>query len=188
MSFRRSPGPIKLQRRQGSDRSLVVVEMESPPGVMSLEDAKSPFSPKGRKRTIRFSPYDSVIEIPHIDDLPQDEIDAVWLHPDDFQKMREECIARVGIMDESSQPFDFCVRGLDQHIPKYLAMRDALQHLQYDTLGRIQAIQEVDGKDYTDVLAQLCQTCSRLAVSNAVALGIADALAADASDTLVAGI
>lgn len=190
MTVQRSVGPIKLQSRQGSDRNLTV-PMECSPGVINVDETtKSPHSPPtGRKRAIQFARNDSVMEIPHIDDLHEDEIEAVWIHPDDSQAIRQECIALVAIMEEStSQDFNFCVRGLDQHVPQYLEMRDALRDLLYDTVGRIQCMQDADGKDYSDVLGHLCETCSRTAVANAIAKGVEDAQAVNSSDKLVAGI
>eukprot|EP00980_Cylindrotheca_fusiformis_P027052 scaffold18563_cov132-Cylindrotheca_fusiformis.AAC.8 len=165
--------------------------IEDSTGVIhDMDDAKTPYIPpqKQRSRTIQFAPYDDVLEIPHISDLTDEEIDEVYIHPDDFNAMRRECLQLVAVM-EKGHPVDFCIRGLDQHVPDYLKMRDALRDLLYETVGRIQSMEDDgDDKDYSDVMGQLCETCSRTAVSNAIARGMADAREVNSSDQLVGGL
>ena len=154
------------------------------------EEEKEHRRRKKRRRRIRFAEYDDVMEIPHIDDLPPDEVKDVWIGHEEFQSIRRECVGLVALIDESlktSKQIDFCVRGLDQHTPKYIEMREAIQQLMYETVARINQIQQADGNDYTEVLARLCQTCSSSSVTNAIAIGRTDARAVDASEVLVPG-
>lgn len=66
---------------------------------------------------------------------------------------------------------DVCVRGLEQRTKFYLGTKLAVQRLMHETVEKIRLLEQQDGKDYGDVLSQLCQVCSATAVSNALVLG-----------------
>lgn len=66
---------------------------------------------------------------------------------------------------------DVCVRGLEQRTKFYLGTKLAVQRLMHETVEKIRLLEQQDGKDYGDVLSQLCQVCSATAVANALVLG-----------------
>lgn len=72
---------------------------------------------------------------------------------------------------EEEEETDVCVRGLEQRTKFYLGTKLAVQRLMHETVEKIRLLEQQDGKDYGDVLSQLCQVCSATAVTNALVLG-----------------
>mmetsp|Transcript_41312 Transcript_41312/g.99523 ORF Transcript_41312/g.99523 Transcript_41312/m.99523 type:complete len:246 (-) Transcript_41312:168-905(-) len=77
--------------------------------------------------------------------------------------------------EEEEETDCVCVRGLEQHTKLYLGTKLSVQRLMHETVEKIRLLEQQDGKDYGDVLAQLCQVCSATAVANALVLGERDA-------------
>lgn len=84
--------------------------------------------------------------------------------------------------DESQSSEDICLRGLEQHTKVYLATKQSVQRLMHETVQKIRTLESQDSKDYSHVLAQLCQVCSATAIANAQVLGERDAQAAAADE------
>jgi len=77
--------------------------------------------------------------------------------------------------DSSDNDTTDCTRGLEQQTKLYLGTKIALQRLFHETIQRIELLEKQNSKDYSEILAQLCQVCSATAVANALVLGARDA-------------
>lgn len=146
------------------------------PKKKKTKSKKSKLKPK-----LRFSPYDDVFEIPHIDDFPQEEVDSMWFVSEELQAMREECVALCARLDES-EDVDFCIRGLDQHTKKYNEKRYAIQKIVSEGVFKIMQYQSNANIDVTQVISQLYQNLSASSVAAAAEIGRMDAFAAHGTD------
>lgn len=94
---------------------------------------------------VRFSPYDEVIEIPHINDLSDDEINDVWMSRKELTSIRRRAKSLIKLMDLGSVHMNgLHLRGLDQNTPTYTRKREAVQQLLHDTVHQIQYFRHND--------------------------------------------
>ncbi|CAJ1949159.1 unnamed protein product [Cylindrotheca closterium] len=127
-----------------------------------FDDLKSPTPQKATKKSVRFERHDHVYEIPHIDDLSDEEIDDVWMHPDDFKAIRRECQAIILIIEHDSDLIEGAeLRGLEHHTSKQKKQAQAIQKLLYDTVERLQTYGDQSSTDVSDMLACMCQKISK---------------------------
>lgn len=84
--------------------------------------------PQPQDRKLRFSDYDDVFEIKHIDEYSREDVDRLWISSKQMNKIRKECRELRDRLDAGGD-VDFCTRGLKQHTSFYTAKRDALQRI-----------------------------------------------------------
>jgi hypothetical protein len=131
-----------------------------------------------QRRNVNFAPSDMVFEIPHIDDLSEDEIDNVWMSPEDGSKIRQECQSIVVMMNNESENLkDIETRGLEQHAVAYTEQCTAIKHLLYEAVDRIQTFQAEKGVEVSHLIAELCQKISAVSVITAQRTATHDAMA-----------
>ena len=132
------------QAKRATRRSILQVESNR---AKSLFQAKINFcefttNNDGLRRRVRFSHYDDVFEIRHIDDMSNQEIDDLWLSRECLQDIREECRSIVQSINEGctadNEDDRFYIRGLDQHTTHAVKCRKALQNIIYEAVGRVQ--------------------------------------------------
>ncbi|CAJ1932549.1 unnamed protein product [Cylindrotheca closterium] len=129
-----------------------------------FDDLKSPTGTpqKAEKKSVRFERHDRVHEIPHINDLSDEEIDGVWMHPDDFKTIRRECQAVILIIEHDSDLIEGAeLRGLEHHMAKQKREAQQIQELLYDTVDRLQKYGDESSTDVSDMLACMCQKISK---------------------------
>jgi len=95
-----------------------------------------------------------VIEIPHINDLSPDEIFDCWMTPEEFRSIRKECLGAVAENDKKMTD-GMLLRGLDQHTNRYKEARDFISRQVYDAIFRVQEIEQANGVDCSELMAQL---------------------------------
>jgi hypothetical protein len=128
---------------------------------------------------VRFADYEEVVEIPHVNDMTQEEIDDSYMSDVELRAIQYECKALVRMMDEEDEDLrDVCVRGLDQHTPEYSRCRKATRQQAYDAVFEVQSYQAFQGVSAPELIAELCQKCSSSSVAEAKMVGISDAMAA----------
>lgn len=126
-----------------------------------LDELKSPSVPKSDKKSVRFSSRDRVHKIPHIDNLSEEEIDEVWMHPDDFKAIRRECQAIILIIEHEPDLMEGAeLRGLEHHMSKQKKQAKAIQELLYDTVERLQKFGDQSSSDVSGMLACMCKKIS----------------------------
>jgi hypothetical protein len=71
--------------------------------------------PQRAVRSVKFSKAVRVKEIPHYNELPDEEFQAIWYSAEDYQHFRSVCTTTVKIMtsgDGLHDEEDLCSRGL----------------------------------------------------------------------------
>lgn len=129
--------------------------------VLSERDAES--------RRIRFSPNDRVFEIPHLNDLSDDEIDDMWIRREGFENIRRECKALIRIIQRGheSRLKDIELRGLEHHRPREKEEVERLLDMLYDTVDRVMRFSDDTSVDTSGLLAEMCMKISEISVAKA---------------------
>jgi hypothetical protein len=126
---------------------------------------------------VTFSPTDELQEIPHINDLSDEEVSDVWMTRTELQAIRRQCATIVKFMDmESAVKHGVCLRGLEQNTPSYVAVQVGIRQQLYDALCAIQQFQVTTGMMVADLLSETCQEFSHDSVMQAHMVGLNDAL------------
>ena len=114
------------------------------------------------EKKVRFASHDKVRTIPHINDLSDEEVDAVWMHPDEFRAIRRECQSIILFIEHGDCDVtdDIEIRGLEHHMLKQKLEAQALQQLLYDTVDKIQSFGDDCSMDVSDMLASICHKIS----------------------------
>lgn len=115
-----------------------------------------------------------VVEIPHINDLSQEEIESVWMNDGDFYDIRKECLGTVGEIGRERVPDGFLLRGLDQHTNRYKETKDFIGRQVYDAVFSVQEFERANGIDCSELMAQVSQKYSEPAVIAAQAAALSD--------------
>ncbi|KAL3941450.1 MAG: hypothetical protein SGBAC_004190 [Bacillariaceae sp.] len=126
-------------------------------------------SARHAKRCIRFSPNDRVFEIPHLNDLSDDEINDMWIRREDFENIRRECKALIRILHRSHQSRlkDIELRGLEHHRPREKEEVERLLDMMYDTVDRVMRFSDDTSMDTSGLLAEMCMKISESSVAKA---------------------
>lgn len=137
-------------------------------------------SPRQRRRTlarVTFSSTDELQEIPHINDLSDEEVKDVWMSREELQTIRRQCATIVKFMDmDSAIRHGVCLRGLEQNTPSYVELQVAIRRQLYDAVYAIQQFQDTTGVAVPDLLSETCQKYSRESVIQAQIVGHNDAM------------
>ena len=121
-----------------------------------------------RRSTIRFAKHDEIYEIPHIDDMSDKEVDAVWLSREEMNEVRQEAKSIVSQIDQAVS-MGLCIRGLDQHTKCYMTRRRAENDLIFEAVIRLQPFKErANGINVDMLIADLCTKYSKAAVAAAI--------------------
>mmetsp|Transcript_24421 Transcript_24421/g.59809 ORF Transcript_24421/g.59809 Transcript_24421/m.59809 type:complete len:168 (+) Transcript_24421:33-536(+) len=125
-------------------------------------DFKRPALPiEQEQRRVTFAPRDEIFEIPHIDDLSDEEVEDVWMSPDDFAEIRRECQTIVMMIEhQSSLLKGIELRGLEHHMLSQRRHTEELQDLLYETVDNLMHFNEETSMDVSDMLAEMCQKIS----------------------------
>jgi len=121
------------------------------------------------ERHIRFSPNDRVFEIPHLDDLSDDEIYDVWIRREDFEITRRECKTLIRIIQRGHQSRfkDIELRGLEHHRPREKEEVEGFLDMMYDTVDRLMRFSDDTSIDVSGLLAEMCMKISECSVAKA---------------------
>jgi hypothetical protein len=174
--------------------SFDTMEMHSSfTSLASTEDVNFDMGPKATKtapqrssikKCLRFDMYDEVFEIPHIDDLSDDEVNATWYSKKEFQAIRRSCLRTVELMEQSGDEYDFrlskasskhCTRGLEKHTDLQRDIRKRQQEVCFEAVMAIQDLSDSRGIALNDIMAELyAQSCSN-SVREAILVALQDA-------------
>lgn len=127
-----------------------------------------------KREHLEFADYDTVFQIPHINDMSEQEIHDCWMSAEDLRDIRKSCIGTVRSMNKGEPPEGMFLRGLDQHSDKYRERKDEINNQIYDAVYRIQEFQRLSGKDASEVIAKMCAKYSEPSVVAAHMAAISD--------------
>lgn len=160
------PSPVKSLEKRASS-------------VDSRPEAVSSGHRHRRRKSVNvtFSPTDELQEIPHINDLSDEEVADVWMTREELQAIRRQCATIVKFMDmDSAVKHGVCLRGLEQNTPSYVAVQVEIRQQLYDAVYAIQEFQLTTGMVVMDLLAETCQKFSYESVQQAHVVGLNDAM------------
>lgn len=136
-------------------------------------------------RRIQFLEDDDIFEIPHIDDLSDEEVEDVWMSPEDFKVIRRDCQKIIMILEHDSNLIEGMgieLRGLEHHMLSQRKHIDGIQELLYDTVDRLMRFQDETSMDIEDMLADMCRKISSKSEAMARHTALKDEKAARALD------
>jgi len=104
------------------------------------------------KPVVHFANHDQVIHIPHIVDIPQEEIDQCWMNEEDHSFIRSRTLRLIQMMEDEEKQYPIsadtntmmvdnhlvCVRGLEEKTSPCVYERDELQRKLYTAVFSVQ--------------------------------------------------
>ena len=134
---------------------------------------------KPQERNVFFAQQDEIFEIPHLDDLSDEEINDVWMSNEEFAAIRRECKKIIMIIQHDSRLARHIeLRGLEHHMLHQQKATEALQELLYETVDRLLSFREESSMDVSDMLAEMCQKISSRSEVSAHKRGLKDEMIA----------
>ena len=134
---------------------------------------------KTRRRPVIFAQHDEIFEIPHLNDLSHEEVNDVWMSPEEFAAIRRECKKLIMVMQHDSRLVrGIELRGLENHMLSQQKGKEALQELLYETVDRLLSFHEETSMDVSDTMAEMCQQISSRCEASARQRGLQDEMVA----------
>ena len=156
------------------------MELNSSCHSLDLEDLKPTTPSDEEQRSVSFSSLDLVVDIPHINDMAEEEIKDVWLSPDELEEIRSSCHRLVTFMNLTN---NLTERGLEKHTDVIQNQKMALQsHVNELVLG-IQEYQRLRGIVDPNQIAEHCRKYTAAALLEAHVMGLRDAVEVHCSDS-----
>jgi hypothetical protein len=129
-------------------------------------------TPINNQRSVSFSRHhDHIIEITHLNDLSQEEVESVWISPEESAKSRQTCVRLVTLMDLCQDKKE---RGLEQHTILAKARKEHMRRPLYKAVSAIQEYQMKHQVWNPDILAGICQKYSATCELEAHVVGLRD--------------
>ena len=107
------------------------------------------------KRSISFGKQIGIREIEHIDDMPESQVNAMWLHPAESDQIREEAIRIVERADAGEFVPESELRGLEGHLETNSREREEIRENVYDAVLGVQEFQRRQGVNMPNAMANV---------------------------------
>jgi len=159
--------------------------------------SKRPHTPKSKKvdtsnssssvKSVRFSKYDQIHDIPHINDFSQEETDQCWMNEDDNHFIRSRLYQLIDMMEDGYRyPISadtiivhkhlICIRGLEGNTSQKQNERGQRQKKIQTAVYHLQQQQKEDGALNPQAIREVCRKYSKESTKNARFVGISDAV------------
>eukprot|EP00934_Nitzschia_sp_Nitz4_P003626 Nitzschia sp. Nitz4//scaffold31_size150131//64349//64990//NITZ4_002827-RA/size150131-processed-gene-0.196-mRNA-1//1//CDS//3329547656//3616//frame0 len=172
---------IHLQRVHRTPRPLGAVSTS--PSILRCSKrirTNSSMESKERRRVL-FSAEIRVEEVTHIEDVPQEELQARWMTAQDYQAIRLSNKQSLQVMTKGRKAlngnFEFCARGLEIRTREGSQKLRQRQQKVLHTVMRAQNFQRAEGFRDPDYIAELCAISTKVSAKEAQAMGERDAQA-----------
>ena len=154
-----------------------VTSADTNKGIMKKDDEdSSSVSSNTAKRSVRFAPDVRVKKIRHVNDMSEEELNGVYMHPNDFVEIRSQCIELVEDRDFNTE--GYFLRGLDKQTDHYREKVDNLRYEIQDAVFLIQELAYQSNIDCTEIIAKVVSKKSEPAVAAAHMSGVSDLFSA----------
>lgn len=136
--------------------------------------------PSEAVRSVCFSERSGVFEIPHINDLSDEEINAVWMSDADFKAIREECRKIIEAIERGFLNIlvGIELRGLEHHLSIQRNQKAAMREILYDTVEKLQCYEDQTQIDVSDLIGEMCRKVSKQSVQKAHQMALRDGVEA----------
>ena len=138
------------------------------------ESSRPTFTSHKRHHIVQFTAFDDIVEIPHVNDMEDDEINDVWFSPEEMQAIRNKCKQLVTKMNETNKITE---RGLECHTADNLKQRTERKNQVYEAVLETQYTQRLQGIEDAEEIARLCMQFSEVAHLEGHVVGLCDAVA-----------
>ena len=130
------------------------------------------------RRGISFDKFDRVLEIEHINDMPESQINAVWMKPEESRKIRKDAIKIVEEVNSGMVKSDSVegFRGLEGHTDDALRERQEIRDNVYDAVLGLQEFQRRRGVNLPNAMADIYKRHSARAQREAQKMAIRDTM------------
>lgn len=123
---------------------------------------------------MRFAAHDFVHDVPHLNDMSDTEVDALYMTREEIVSIKGECLVTVSMIEKGIKA-DTCIRGLVHHTDKYIAKAKMTRKQIYSVVNTVQRFRAETGNDITKLLARMVKRVSLHSVKAAIALAHEDA-------------
>mmetsp|Transcript_22961 Transcript_22961/g.65061 ORF Transcript_22961/g.65061 Transcript_22961/m.65061 type:complete len:239 (+) Transcript_22961:132-848(+) len=162
---------------QFGSQSLDVASDQS--SRMSITDHSDASTKSGRSRhprhrpVIGFEEYDEVFEIPHLNDLSQEEIDSVWTGRHGLRTIRQRCIEIVDRIQSGER--GLYIRGLEHYVDPESSRSRETKRMRAELLRYVQELEDMKGTQLPELFASLYSKMSERSQLLAHRRGLKDA-------------
>lgn len=133
-----------------------------------------------QQRSVMFSEFVKVVDIPHINDLSNDEIGNIWMSREEMNFVKMECLDTVALMNAGATLLEnngLCERGLEKHTHGGLERSKLVRYCAYEAVFGMQKFHRLKGFSLPNLMAELYNSSSAPSQSEAHKRGFQDASA-----------
>jgi hypothetical protein len=133
-----------------------------------------------QQRSVMFSEFIKIVDIPHISDLSNDEIENTWMSREEMQFVKMECVDTVALMNAGAtlnENYGICERGLEKHTDRGLEQSKRVRCCAYEAVFGMQKFHRLKGFSLPNLMAELYSSSSAPSQSEAHKRGCLDASA-----------
>jgi hypothetical protein len=130
-----------------SSRSLVIDDFCDP-----LDTSES-----SSNSSVSFALWEDIVEIAHLSELSEDEIEGSWISKEQLWGIRKEALSIISLLDCGIDIFeedDICVRGLARYTEEHSLKRNERRRSIYKAISDLQ-----DEESNEDTLAEKIAEC-----------------------------
>jgi hypothetical protein len=135
--------------------ALAHCQIELPIGSLELKSTTTNKKPK----TVDFVPSCAVYEVPHINDMPMEDVRAIWWSTSDFSEFKHNISETVALMTAQGvaavETNDSTARGLENYIPQRREKRTRRREQAYKTVLLEQQLQWQEGSCDPEYIAEI---------------------------------
>jgi hypothetical protein len=134
----------------------------------------------GRQCSVVFAQFIEVVDIPHINDLSNEEIENTWMSREELHFFKMECLDTVVLMNAGetlNENDGLCERGLEKHTAGSLERIARVRCCAFEAVFGMQKFHRLKGFSLPNLMAELYSSSSAPSQSEAHQMGFQDAAA-----------
>ena len=133
------------------------------------------------RRCVQFAAQKEVFDIPHLDDICDEEYDETWYSPDEIDAMVQEAKSLAAKIDQGCLVSGVCTRGLEQNTKSHRKRLLSIAELKFQAISSLQDFQKLSQLQNNeipvdDAIADICRRCSSQVVQDAIEVAKKDAI------------
>jgi hypothetical protein len=114
-----------------------------------------------KAQSVCFDQYDEMVEIQHIDDFSQGQVDDTWWSPQEQNDIRMECSHLVGRLNAGEVMDPEEMLGLEKHLKAVTKRMKRVRQSVYEGVFSLQEMEEVTSSaERTIMIAEFYKNCS----------------------------
>jgi hypothetical protein len=133
-----------------------------------------------QQRSVMFAEFIKVVDIPHIKNLSNEEIENTWMSREEMRFVKMECLDTLALMNAGetlNENIGLCERGLEKHTVISLERSGRIKCCAYEAVFGMQKFHRLRGFSLPNLMAELYNSSSAPSQSEARKRGFRDASA-----------